>query len=136
MSPVEKDYIAHRLARARGTLDEARLMLEHGYLNGAVNRLYYACFYAVSALLMTGGLSSARHSGVISLFDREWIRTGRLPVEVGRIYHTLFEWRQKGDYQDLVRFDPSDVAEWLSKAEQVVALVSAKVDAIVNEDDN
>jgi uncharacterized protein (UPF0332 family) len=57
------EYIRYRLARSNEALSAARLMLESGLLYDAVNRLYYACFYAVSALLLTEGLSSAKHKG-------------------------------------------------------------------------
>lgn len=59
--------VAYRLRRSHEALEEARLLADHGHSNAAVNRLYYACFYAVSALLSSRGLSSARHSGVRSL---------------------------------------------------------------------
>jgi hypothetical protein len=51
-----KALVAHRLERARETLDEARLLLSAGHGNATVNRLYYACFYAVSALLLADGI--------------------------------------------------------------------------------
>jgi len=69
----EQALIAYRVARAEESLDEARLLLDAGHLNTAVNRLYYACFYAVSALLMSEGHGSAKHSGIRSLFDAHWV---------------------------------------------------------------
>jgi uncharacterized protein (UPF0332 family) len=70
MKSEEIDLVRHRVTRAEETLEDARLVLEQGHLHSAVNRLYYACFYIVSALLFTEGLSSSKHSGVRSLFDR------------------------------------------------------------------
>ncbi len=68
MNQETKTLILYRLERARESIDEASILLERGHVNTFVNRLYYACFYAVSALLLTSGLSSAKHSGVRSLF--------------------------------------------------------------------
>jgi uncharacterized protein (UPF0332 family) len=51
--PDRQMLITYRLERARETLEEARVLLEKGHANAGVNRLYYACFYAVSALLLT-----------------------------------------------------------------------------------
>ena len=68
MKPEEKAYVGYRLDRARETLAEAKALLDLGLLRGAVNRLYYACFYCVSGLLFTEGMSSAKHSGVQALF--------------------------------------------------------------------
>ncbi len=58
-----KDLIRYRLARARETLEDAHILAEVKHWNACVNRLYYACFYAVSALLMQRGLSSSKHTG-------------------------------------------------------------------------
>ncbi len=59
-----KDLIAYRLQRARETLEDARILAKAARWNTCVNRLYYACFYAISALLATKGLASSKHSGV------------------------------------------------------------------------
>jgi len=91
----EADYVRLRVERARDSLREAQLLLNNGYLRGTVNRTYYACFYAANAILFSEGLSSSKHSGVMSLFERHWIKTGRLPVEMGKYYRQLFERRQE-----------------------------------------
>ena len=62
-------YLAYRLIRAREALQEAAVMWEMAHFNTYINRLYYACFYAVSALLLPEGLSAARHVGIRNLFS-------------------------------------------------------------------
>jgi uncharacterized protein (UPF0332 family) len=59
-----RTLVRYRLERAREALDEAVLLLQSGHANTYVNRLYYACFYAVSALLLPRSPTSARHSGI------------------------------------------------------------------------
>ncbi len=56
--------VKYRLQRARETLPEARTLVESGYYNAAVNRLYYACYYAVIALLAKHQISVQTHAGV------------------------------------------------------------------------
>jgi uncharacterized protein (UPF0332 family) len=85
--------------------------------------LYYACFYAVSALLLAKDLSSAKHSGVRSLFHQNFIKPGLLDIKLGHLYDRLFDNRQKGDYQDLVRFDLKEVSAWYDEAERFVEIV-------------
>ena len=58
-----EELIRYRLSRAEETLEEARLLAENKHGNAAVNRLYYACFYAVLALLIRDGRYSSKHSG-------------------------------------------------------------------------
>ncbi|MCL5103245.1 MAG: HEPN domain-containing protein [Armatimonadetes bacterium] len=125
MNPEAIEYVKRRLSRTEETLEDAELLLRKGHLNGAVNRLYYACFYAVTALLYTEGYSSSKHSGVKSLFDLHWMKTERLPGDLGKFYRQLFNDRQEGDYQDTV-FEAVDVERWLKKARDFVDIVSAK----------
>jgi uncharacterized protein (UPF0332 family) len=85
--------------------------------------LYYACFYAVSALLLRHGLSSSKHTGVLGLFNRELVRTGRVSAELGALYNTLFRSRQSGDYEDRVSFEPAQVQAWRPQAQAFVAAI-------------
>jgi len=124
--------IRYRLDRARESLDEALLLLDAGHINTCVNRLYYACFYAVSALLLTEGKASAKHSGVRALFDREWVKTGRVPIETGRFYRKLFNSRQQGDYDDFVQFKEPEVRLWLEKATEMVKTLANIIEGILD----
>ena len=123
MTESRTDLIAYRAARARETLEDAQLMAGAGRWNPCVNRLYYACFYAVSALLLRHGLSSSKHSGVRSLFNRHFVKTGKVPKELARIYNALFDRRQEADYVDFVRFAQSEVRPWLSEAAAFVTFI-------------
>ena len=58
MTKEEKDLVAYRMERAHEAIDEAKMLFEAGHINSYVNRLYYACFYAVSALLLTKDIST------------------------------------------------------------------------------
>jgi uncharacterized protein (UPF0332 family) len=120
MKEETRILVTYRLERARESLEEAGILLEREYGNTFVNRLYYACFYAVSALLLTRGLSSAGHSGIRSLFHQNFVKPGLVDPELGQLYDRLFDNRQKGDYADLVRFDPNEVRDWYDEAFEFV----------------
>jgi uncharacterized protein (UPF0332 family) len=98
------------------------LPIQDGW-NACVNRLYYACFYAVSALLVRHGLSSSKHTGVRRLFNQHYVKMGEIPKDLARTYNDLFERRQEGDYIDFVSFLESQVLPWISEAEQLVDYV-------------
>ena len=123
MKEETRILIMYRLERARESLEEAVILLEREYGNTFVNRLYYACFYAVSALLLTRGLSSAKHSGIRSLFHQNFVKFGLVDPKLGQLYDRLFDNRQKGDYADLVRFDPNEVRDWYDEASEFVETV-------------
>ena len=111
-----RQLVEYRLTRARETLDEARLLLEAGRGNAAVNRLYYASFYAVTALLLAHGHAASKHSHVRSLFGRHFVKTGLVSKTLGAFFNEIFDRRQEGDYEDLVRFEVESVRPWLAKA--------------------
>jgi uncharacterized protein len=120
-------YRLSRLSRAKEAIEEAVLLLESDHTNTFVNRLYYACFYAVSALLLTKGLSATRHSGIRVLFHQNIVKPGLLSISQGSIYDKLFDNRQKGDYVDLIRFEVQDVQSWLDEARAFVGDVEALI---------
>ncbi len=123
MKDETRKLVSYRLERAFESLAEARLLLEQGHTNTFVNRLYYSCFYAVSALLLARDLSSAKHSGLRSLFHQNFVKTGAVSAELGKAYDKLYDNRQKGDYADLVKFEKDKVLGWLKEAEDFVAAV-------------
>lgn len=112
-----EDIIEYRLERARETMDDAKLLSEAGHWNPCVNRLYYSCFYAVTALLVQHGLSSSKHTGIRSLFNREFVKTEKIPKKMAALYNDLFEKRQEGDYVDFVYFSESEIAPLIRKTE-------------------
>jgi hypothetical protein len=124
----EKDLIDYRREKAAETLENARLSLEKKHLFSSVNRIYYALFYEISALLKTRNLSSPKHGGIRSLFNQHFIKTGIVEVEIGRFYSEMFVFRQKGDYEDFVYFKEKDVEEWILKAERYIAILEKHIE--------
>ncbi|HEX9733847.1 MAG TPA: HEPN domain-containing protein [Thermoanaerobaculia bacterium] len=122
---TQAEIVRYRVERAQDSLREARLLADGGLWSACVNRLYYACFYAVSALLLSRGLSSSKHTGVRSLFNSNFVKTEEVSRELGAVYNDLFENRQKSDYMDFVRFDEDQVRPWIVDAQLFVATIGA-----------
>jgi len=119
----KKRIIEYWRKRARESLEDAKLLLENRRLHSAVNRIYYALFYQVSALLLSKGLSFAKHSGVLAAFNEEFVKTGRIDKELGKFYNRMFEHRKSGDYGELVEFEEEDVRRWVKTAEEFLDAV-------------
>lgn len=120
MTKEKRALVEYRMERARESLDDAKIMLDAGRLNSYVNRLYYACFYAVSALLLTRNFSTSKHGYLRSLMHREFVKSGLMPNELGDHFDLLFDNRLKGDYADFIRFKAEDVAGWLDKTKKFI----------------
>jgi uncharacterized protein (UPF0332 family) len=125
MKDTKDDLVLYRIAKARETLDDARILANSKRWNPCVNRLYYACFYAVSALLARDNLSSTKHTGLRSLFNQHYIKTGKIPKQFAQIYNDLFERRQESDYMDFVKFEESQVLPLLPMVESFIEHLAA-----------
>ena len=122
MTENRKALIEYRLAQARDSIREADVLDQSGMSRRSVmNRLYYAMFYAVLALLQEKEMGTSKHSGAIALFDREFVKTGTFPKEMSKALHRAFELRQKGDYMEETEVTADDVAEIRPVVEQFVA---------------
>lgn len=97
--------VDYRIQRALDTLKEADYNANGGYFNNAVNRLYYAAYYAASALMLANGIEANTHAGVKTMLALRFIRTGKLAPIYGKSFMSLFENRQSGDYEDFVYCD-------------------------------
>jgi uncharacterized protein len=127
MTQETRTLVQYRLERAPEALAEAVVLLDSGHANTGVNRLYYACFYAVSALLLTKGLTATRHSGLRTLFHQHVIRAGLLPLVQGQLYDRLFDQRQQSDYADLVHLEVDEVRSWCGEAQAFVDAVAVLI---------
>ena len=127
------DIVSYRIECAEKTLGEIDNLLALKYYNNAANRMYYACYYAVSALLIAHGIITKSHDGVKQMFGMHFIRTGVFPSSCGKDYSNLFEARLTGDYEDLFNHDEVSTAKLYPKAKELVAAVKEKVDQWLTE---
>lgn len=107
MTPEQRfDIVFYRITSAKRLLKEIEDHIRQGYYNTAVNRMYYACFYAVSALLLHNGVDGVKtHEGVRQMFGKHFIQTGIIPREWGRFYTIMFSSRSEADYEDFKDYD-------------------------------
>jgi uncharacterized protein (UPF0332 family) len=121
-------YITRRLESARGTLADAEMLFENERYRSAVNRVYYAAFYAVGALALTRGFSTSSHGQLRGYFNREFVKTGLVPVELGKAYGTAFDTRTQGDYDDLASFEREQVRALLNDARDLIQAVALLIE--------
>ncbi|CCI27094.1 MAG: HEPN domain-containing protein [Microcystis aeruginosa Ma_QC_Ca_00000000_S207] len=107
--------IRYRLNRAEEAYQDACSLADGARWNSCINRLYYSCFYAVTALLAYDNLSSPKHTGVRSLFNKNYIRSEIISKDFGAIYNELFEYRLEADYTDFADFDELQVLPFIAK---------------------
>ncbi len=123
MIGTKKDLVNYRIARAKDTYDDALILAEREKWNSTINRLYYAIYYAVMALLLNSDLKPTTHNGAKSNFSEYFIKTGKIDSKYGKIYSQLFTWRQKGDYDDLFDFHKNQVMPYFEPVNDFISMV-------------
>lgn len=129
--PRKYEYINYRLEKAHETLEVAKLLIKHEAWNSAINRLYYAAYYAISALLIESEIPTKTHAGVKTQFLLHYIKNGKIEIAYGKAYADLFDWRQKGDYGDFFDFTKADVLSVLEPTEELIQ----KVEFLIKKDE-
>lgn len=103
---VRQDVITEDLERAAGAFRAAEALRDLGLIPDAFNRLYYAAFYLVRALLATEGVEAKSHRGVHSLLGLHFVKSGRLEAEHQQAFKRLDGWRDAADYERGFKEDP------------------------------
>ena len=112
-----------RLQRAKETMLEVKGITQLGYWRAAANRLYYACYYAVCALLIKNNLTARTHTGVINQLSLHFVTKGYISQEQGKFFKHLFELRQSSDYNDWFNIEEKDIKPLLEYAELFIAVI-------------
>lgn len=116
--------IKYRLEQAQTALDDAKFLLGGNRSpQSIVNRAYYVMFYAALALLQKIGKIPSKHSGVISIFDTEFVLKGIFPKELSKDFHKAFELRQVSDYKTFETIPKEKAKETLNNAVHFIEAV-------------
>ena len=122
------DYVQYRLEKAVETYHAAQVLYDAECWNSVINRLYYSCFYAASALLMHNDISAKTHAGVIGKFSEHFVKNNIFNIDEFRVYAKLLTWRTKGDYNDLYDFNKEDVTPMLAPTKHFIDKVKTLID--------
>ena len=123
----KKAIVSYRIEKANGALVEARDCATMNHWSLAANRLYYAAYYASSALLVSTGYQSKTHEGTIGLIGQHYVRTGLLSKEDGALLARLQNMRHTGDYDDFMDWSREDVEPCFPKVEAFIEKVKAMI---------
>ena len=115
-----KWVVQFRLEKANNTFSEIALLANNSLWHTAANRLYYACYYAVTALLIQNGIEAKTHQGVLNQMGLHFVRTGILSTKEGNLHKRLFELRQTGDYSDWIIINQEDIIPLIEPAKQFI----------------
>jgi uncharacterized protein (UPF0332 family) len=128
-----KSLSDYRLNKALALLSQAELLLNHNQFDGSINRSYYCIFNAVRAVLALIRVDSQTHQGVISCFDRYFVKTHIFEKELSKIIHSAFDTRQDTDYEDFYAPSYDDAREQYKNAKKLIQEIAKKHELFIQE---
>ena len=124
-----EEVVKFRLEKAKNTLAEVPVLIENKFYRTAANRLYYACFYAATALLINDAYETHTHSGVKTLLGLHYIKENIIEKSFGKMYQQLFNLRQDSDYEDWFEVDEEDINSHLEPAEKFIETIEKLINS-------
>ena len=119
-----KDIVAYRIERAYTALEQAKLNLTLNCLEVTANRLYYAAYYVVSALLIANKIPAHSHEGNVTQFGLHFVKTGKVDREEGKLLSHLLTMRLKGDHSDRFGLTGADVLPYIEPTEAFIKKIA------------
>ncbi len=103
--------IKYRTEQASHTVKEIQILIDNELFTIAINRIYYGMFYMLLALSLKEEFKTSKHLQLIGWFNKEFVRTGIIPVSMGKIINKAYENRSDGDYGLFVNFEKHEVEQ-------------------------
>lgn len=125
--------VCYRIESAENTLAEVEIHRANGFYNTAVNRLYYACYYAATAILIANGIEVKSHDGVRMNLGKYIVQEGILTPELGRYFSRLFSKRSTGDYDDFFNHSIETVDELMPDAKLFIQTIKDWIEMWLKE---
>jgi uncharacterized protein (UPF0332 family) len=126
----------YRMKQTEETLSEAVRMLESGFSpRSIINRAYYAMFYAVLTLFIHSDThhKTSKHSGVIGIFNKEFIHSGKLDARFAQMLYDVFDQRMESDYRDFSNVSEEDARNAVLAAQEFVTAIKALTEYASNK---
>lgn len=118
------DIVAYRIETAQSFIPEIESHIQNGFYNTAMNRMYYACFSAASALLVFIRVDGVKtHEGVRHLFCKNFIAEKIFDKKWSKFYSDMSECRSAADYEDFVYYTEEDCNEMFPQAKEFILMI-------------
>jgi len=110
-----KTLIEYRIKQAFESAEVAEFLFKNEKLAASINRIYYSVFYSLLALAIQFGFKTSKHPQLHGWFNKNFIATGKIEREFGRILRDTYEYRLSADYDVYVKYPEEDMELLLSE---------------------
>ena len=115
-----KTIVGLEIEKSRRTFAEIEILRQAGLWDNIANRLYYAAFHAVSALLINDGHPVGTHQGAVVMLHQHYVKMGILSKEDGAFYSQLQTLREKADYNRTYYATEEDTAPRIAQTAEFI----------------
>lgn len=123
MQDKAKDLCGYRINSALETLEAAKVCIESKHYKDAINRCYYASFYAIKAVLAMEGTDFKRHKDVVAYFNKNYVASDIFDKKLGRMIANLQQTRETSDYDDFFIASKEDAETQCASAEKIIGAI-------------
>jgi len=127
------DLAIYRLDKAKECLHVAEYLISPEEYLAVLNRSYYAIFHAIRAIFAIEGVDRRKHSGVISYFQQNYVKTGLFDKEFSKVVQEAFEIRQESDYEDFYVISKEEAIKQYENAKKFVISVDEYVKSLAKQ---
>lgn len=129
--PDEIALAEYRIEKAKECLNASKLLLYDELYSDSANRSYYAIFHSMNALFALKGVGFKKHSGVLSNFNLDYIKSGLIEIEYAKIAKEAFSVRTQSDYSDFYIVSKQEVAQQYDNAVKFVKRIEEYIETQV-----
>lgn len=122
MSSVQ-EVINLKLKKAKSLFAETDVLMANKFYTTTINRLYYSCFYATSAFILTKGYSPKTHKGVSKVLHEHFVNQGYFDMEQAAFFGYILQERMQDDYNDFLIIEEEEVVEFIDPAKKYIAYI-------------
>jgi uncharacterized protein (UPF0332 family) len=123
----QEQAIMLKMEKSKALLSEVEIQLQHRFYITAINRLYYSCFHATKALLLTKDLTPKTHSGVVSMLHQHFVSEGLFDQSHAAFFSRLMQERIDDDYGDFMTVTLEEVNEFVGPAREYIEYISGMI---------
>jgi len=117
------DLMKYRLETAKSDLRAAKVLIEAEEYRASNNRAYYAIFHAISAIHALDEKAYKKHKDAIGNFNKDYVKSGIFPGEMGKKISRAEEIRHASDYDDFYIATKEKSEEQIETAEELIGMV-------------
>ena len=129
-SEERRIIVGLELEKANSMLLQTGMSIENKMWDLTANRLYYAAFHAVCALLIHNGIHVGTHKGAQVMFNKEFVQKGEMSVADNHLFSRLQQLREEGDYNCYIETTKEEIMPYVESTKEFIV----KISNLINRD--